>query len=409
MPPPLPYATPDVPGIGGTIRERVEDFFVQELPLYEPSGEGEHVYCEVRKAGIGTMEMVDRVARALGVRSRDVGYAGLKDRRAVTQQLLSIPGVTEEAVMTTPIDGVTPRWAARHGNKLRLGHLAGNRFAIVVRGVNPADVVRVRGTLDRLAATGCPNYFGPQRFGRRDDNDLVGAALLRGDDAGVLKVLLGSPRPGDDYDEASARMAFEEGNTKEALGRWPGADRDGLRVLARYADTGDAVKAVRAIPPRMRKLYVSAFQSRLFNRVVADRLEGDGNLSTLKVGDLAMKSDNGACFRVEDAAAEQARAEAFEVSPTGPLFGPRMTAAGGGPGEAEARVLAGSGLTIDDFRRSRDGAPGARRAMRVPVTDTSLAAGIDDHGPHVTLAFTLPPGAYATAVLREVMKVEVSD
>src|SRR3712207_2853813 len=82
---PLPYLTRDFPGIGGTIKNREEDFFVQEVPLYEPSGEGEHVYCEIQKVGLTTFEAVSRVARAMGVRSRDVGYAGMKDARAVTR------------------------------------------------------------------------------------------------------------------------------------------------------------------------------------------------------------------------------------------------------------------------------------------------------------------------------------
>src|SRR4029450_7790511 len=96
----LPYLTRDFPGIGGVIKNRAEDFFVQEVPLYEPSGEGEHVYCEIQKVGLTTFEAIGRVAKALGVSSREIGYAGMKDARAITRQFLSIAGTTPEAVMS---------------------------------------------------------------------------------------------------------------------------------------------------------------------------------------------------------------------------------------------------------------------------------------------------------------------
>src|ERR1700759_1318728 len=106
----LPYLTREFPGIGGVIKQRPEDFFVQEVPLYEPSGAGEHVYCEIQKVGLTTFEAVDRIARALKVPSRDIGYAGLKDARAVTRQVLSIRGTTEEAVMGLKLPPITFQW-----------------------------------------------------------------------------------------------------------------------------------------------------------------------------------------------------------------------------------------------------------------------------------------------------------
>src|SRR3954467_3196109 len=174
----LPYLTRWFPGIGGSIKNRPEDFFVQEVPLYEPSGQGEHVYCEIQKTGVSTFEAIDRLGRALKVSGRDFGYAGMKDARAVTRQVFSIPGVTEEQVMTAGVPGIQVLWAARHGNKLRLGHLAGNRFAIKIRGVTPTDVVRLEPVLAELGGRGMPNYFGEQRFGRRGDNDRLGAAFV---------------------------------------------------------------------------------------------------------------------------------------------------------------------------------------------------------------------------------------
>src|SRR5215217_6573673 len=163
----LPTLTKDFPGVGGSIKRRAEDFFVQEVPLYEPSGEGEHVYCEIEKVGLTTFDAINRIAAAVGVSSRDVGYAGLKDARAVTRQILSVWGTTEEAMMKLQLPGITVRWAARHGNKLRLGHLAANRFAVKIRDVNPTDVVKLTAPIETIRRRGLPNYFGEQRFGRR--------------------------------------------------------------------------------------------------------------------------------------------------------------------------------------------------------------------------------------------------
>src|SRR6185503_8992246 len=103
----LPYLTRDFSGVGGTIKNRAEDFFVQEIPIYEPSGEGEHVYCEIQKVGLTTFDAINAIARALNVSTRDIGYAGLKDAAAITRQVLSILGTTEKAVMDLHLPDIT--------------------------------------------------------------------------------------------------------------------------------------------------------------------------------------------------------------------------------------------------------------------------------------------------------------
>src|SRR4051812_5911425 len=158
----LPYLTRDFPGVGGQIKQRAEDFFVQEVPLYEPSGDGEHVYVEIQKVGLTTFEAVRRIGDALRVPTREIGYAGMKDARAVTRQVLSIRGASDEAVANLKLPNLQILWAMRHGNKLRLGHLSGNRFAIKIRNVEPTSVVKLRPVLDVLEKRGMPNYFGEQ-------------------------------------------------------------------------------------------------------------------------------------------------------------------------------------------------------------------------------------------------------
>lgn len=404
----LPYLTKEFPGVGGSIKDRPEDFFVQEIPLYEPSGAGEHVYCEIQKVGLTTFDAVNRIADALNVSSRDVGYAGLKDTRAVTRQVLSIPGTTEPQVMGLRWDDLQVLWAARHGNKLRPGHLKANRFAVKVRDVSPTDVVKLDPVLKVIQRRGMPNYFGEQRFGRRGDNDRLGAALVRGDAAGLLKHLLGSPDPSlDDPAAARARAAFDRGEYELAMKLYPRSAGMERRVLARLIKTGKPGAAVKAIDERLRRLWVSALQSRLFNEVIARRID---TLDKLMDGDLAYLHDRGAVFRVEDAAAEQPRCEAFEVSPTGPLLGFRMTQPDGEPLRIEQEASAAAGLSPQDFRSPHVGkVRGERRPLRVKPEDIDLAAGVDEHGGHITVAFTLPAGSFATVLLRELTKADADD
>jgi tRNA pseudouridine13 synthase len=406
----LPYLTPETPGIAGSIKNRPEDFFVQEIPLYEPSGQGEHVYCEIEKIGLTTFDTIDHIARALNVHPRDIGYAGLKDAAAITSQIFSIPApsqstVTEAAVMNLHIPQTTVRWAARHGNKLRLGHLAGNRFAIKIREVNPTDVVKLTPLIKKLERQGMPNYFGEQRFGRRGNNHLLGAALLRNDNTEALKILLGSPDKSlDNPQQRAAREAFERGDYPASMKLFPRSSGMERRILARFTKTKNPASAVRTVDQRIRRLCISALQSDLFNQVVARRIQ---SLDKLFPGDLAEKHENGAVFRVENAAVEQPRCDAFEISPTGPLIGYRMTLPEGEPLQIEQEIFTSRNLTPKDFRVAGHlKIKGARRSLRVQPREVQLAAGVDNYGPHITAAFTLPAGSFATVFLRELMKAD---
>jgi len=402
---PLPYLTRDIPGIGGTSKNRAEDFFVQEVPAYEPSGEGEHVFCEIQKVGLTTFDAINQIARALGISSRDIGYAGLKDAKAVTRQVFSIWGTTPEAVMNLRVPNVSVLWAARHGNKLRLGHLAANRFAIKIRDVNPTDVLKVRPVLAELERRGMPNYFGEQRFGRRDDNDMLGAALVRADHKALLSLLLGTPKPDrDDPHTADARSAFDRHELDESMRLWPRRYGMERRVLHRLIKTHRPSSAVFCIDQKLRRLWVSALQSRLFNEVLSRRID---TIDRLLDGDFAYKHENGACFHVEQAAVEQPRCDAFEISPTGPLVGFRVTLPQGEPLRIEQEVFAAHGIAPEDFKKSGQlRVKGARRPLRVRPENVEVAGGGDEHGPYVTVAFTLPAGSFATVLLRELIKTE---
>lgn len=333
---PRPYLTTDVPGCGGVFKQVPEDFEVEELPAYEPCGDGEHLFLWVEKRGRSTQDVAKALGRALGLTERDVSWAGLKDRQAVTRQFLCVPAKKAEALVPTlALPGVAVLSAKRHRNKLKTGHLHGNRFQLTLREVR--DVGAAKATLERLRATGLPNYFGEQRFGGAGDNAAKGKAIL----------LAG------------------------------GRHRDRFE----------------------RKLFLSAYQSELFNRVLARRLEG-GTFAKALAGDVLKKQLTGGEFLCEAPEVDQPRVDAFEVSPTGPLFGPEMRAPAGGVAALEAQVLADDGVTAELFIAGGGETLGARRHLRVPL-DAQLD---DDGGSVVRLGFTLPAGSYATVVLRELFK-----
>ena len=397
----MSYLTADLPGTGGVIKETPEDFLVEEVPLYFPCGEGEHTYAVIEKRGMTTLEALRKIARALRVPERDLGYAGMKDAVGVTRQTVSIPRVTPEQVLGLELPGVRVLSATPHRNKLRLGHLAGNRFRIRVRGVGSDALEAAGAMLDLLGRRGVPNFFGAQRYGLQGNSHLVGRALLQRDFRGAVDRIIGDPGAVQDGRWREAIEAYRQGELAESVRLFPGHCRTEREIIQRLAGRPDAwEKAFHAVHPRLKKLYLSAFQSALFDRVLAERLAG---FDRVMAGDLAWKHDNGACFLVTDPAVEAPRAEAFQISPTGPIFGFRMSFPEGEPRLMEEALLAGEGLTPASFDLPGGLAmEGGRRPLRVPLEDPMA----EMEGDGLVLSFTLPRGAYATSVLREVMKTE---
>jgi len=398
----LPYLTPSLPGVGGEIKQRPEDFRVEEAPLYEASGEGAHTYLQIRKVGIPTAAAVDRIARHMGVRPTEIGLAGLKDAHAVTTQWLSLEHADEARLAAFRDRQVDILSVTRHTNKLRPGHLAGNRFAIRIRGAGEGHLPAARAILEVLRRRGVPNYFGEQRFGAREDTARLGEQLVRGNLDEFVALYLGRPRPDDPPDCRLARDAFDIGDYARALKRWPRHYANERRALSAYRKKHRAAQAVSAVDKRMRRFYVSAFQSAIFNEIVARRIE---TLDTVLEGDYARKTDTGGVFLVEELEAERPRAEAREISPAGLLPGYRCRLAGGEPGRIEAEALAAFGVTLESFDRA--GAlriKGTRRALRFLLDSPHVSAGADEHGEYLELSFAAPSGCYATVTLREVMK-----
>lgn len=339
----VPLLTPDLPGTSGSVRVTEEDFRVEELPLYEPSGAGSHLHLVVEKAGRTTPEVARELAAALSVRERDVGYAGLKDKRAVAVQRFSVPVPPRDAAFAGRAAAASgPGWrvasSALHGNKLRPGHLRGNRFRIVVRGVAPGAHERAERICAELRSRGAPNLFGPQRFGQRGDNAELGAAILRRD--------------------AAPRDRF------------------------------------------LRRLALSALQAELFNRCLSARL-ADGLFETAILGDVLRKRQTGGLFVCEDVAADAPRVRSGEVDAAGPLPGHSLFAARADALAREEAVLAEALVDPRSFAVGGGEMEGARRPYRIPVDDLRVEPSEADS---LVIGFALPRGSYAACVLREIMK-----
>ncbi len=415
----LAYLTPDLPGVGGTLKERPEDFLVEEQPLYEPTGEGEHLYVFVEKRELTTHDLIKRVAKDFRVGKREVGHAGLKDKHAVTRQHLSVhlpeADPEEEAKAVERIEyhpKIRVLWAERHGNKLRRGHHGGNRFVIKVRGVEPTAVLRAKPVFEQIAQRGVPNYLGEQRFGYRGNSATLGKLLLQSRYHDFLDELLGAAGPSDREELAEARQRYHAGDYLGALEVWPKAlpyDRQALDALRQGKSPEDCV---RTIASSQRDFLASALQSAVFNTVLDTRVRA-ATWDRLLPGDVAWKHENRAKFTVDDATAatENAaggRVERFEVSPSGPLPGvDTMPATAGSEVERiERDAVAAQGVEPALLAQDHPLASvkGDRRPLRVPVRDLDYSGGADEHGPYLRASFELPRGAYATMVLREVMK-----
>ncbi len=406
------FFTAPVPGIGGRIKARPEDFLVEEVPAYEPCGDGEHIYLFVEKRNRSTMHVARLLAEHFGVRRDAVGFAGLKDKAAVTRQLFSVhtPGKKPSDFPSFEHDGVTIHWVDRHTNKLRRGHLAGNRFIIRVREVEPSKVIHAHRALAMLAKSGVPNRIGEQRFGHLANNHLVGRALLLHDAPALLDALLG-PSVAHPGAQADGRRLYAEGRFAEALAAFPPSLHTERRVLAALARGEKPKRAMFAIERMEQSFYLTSLQSAIFNDVLDRRIE-EGTLAKLLAGDLAFKHDSGAVFPIgETELADPGIAQrlaAIQISPSGPMWGARMTRAGGGVLRIETWALERAGLTIADLEnhaaRARDPLPGERRPLRVPITQTDVEGGMDEHGAYIKCVFELPRGSFATTVMREVMK-----
>jgi len=305
----LPFLTGG-PGIGGLLKQSPEDFVVDEIPAYEACGEGEFLFLHIEKRGIPTPDLLRHIEHVLSLKQADVGCAGRKDAQAVTRQYVSVPVSVNDLVEKIGSDQIKVLSATRHTNKLKTGHLRGNKFRLVVREtVANADQLAQQ-LVTEVQTSGFPNYFGEQRFGNAGTTDDLGFRMLRG--------------------ERVRRLS-----------------RDGMRFT------------------------LSAVQSRMFNAWVADRIN-DGLSGQVLKGDVMQVTTSKGPFVVTDAAVEQARYDSHETVLSGPIFGPKMKQPEEIPAEREQAILDRFDLPREAFSKFKKLTLGTRRPMVIWPDDLAV-------------------------------------
>lgn len=307
LPRELPFEHTELEALGGHIGPDPEDFRVDEVPLYAASGQGEHWYVRVKKRMATTAELQGALSEASGVPQRDIGYAGMKDKHAVTTQWLSIPAprARPPAEWELP-DRFELLEATRHANKLRLGHLAANRFRIRLVNVDAGAEGRIGPLAARISAAGIGNYFGSQRFGNGQRN--LESALF-------------------------------------ALSR--------RRLGPRAGQRG--------------RFLCSVIQSEIFNRFLIARSELGRH--RVLAGDVARLEGSHSLFLVDDPETEQPRLDAGDIHLTGPMVGPKMRPSSGRPHELEIEASMSLGLTEEALVELGRSAPGTRRDLVLRPTE----------------------------------------
>ena len=333
-----PYSL-SVPQASGVIRSCPEDFVVEEIPRFIPEGEGSHLWLWVEKRAANTDWVARELARVADCPMRDVGYAGLKDRHALTRQWFSVPGddVVADNLASCEIEDTRIIDIQRHTRKLKRGTLNGNRFFLRVRDFD-GEIVQIEQRLQQIKFGGVPNYFGPQRFGQHGKNVEKGYSLL-------------------------TRRVRMQRNKKS--------------------------------------IYLSAIRSFVFNHLLAERVDL-GNWNTMINGDLAMLDGTRSIFPVElpDTEIEE-RCKRLDIHPTGPLPGENGIQVLGDAATLEQSVISDWSELLEVLVSGRVQA--SRRSLRLYATDLAWDF---EHG-NLELSFTLPPGTYATTVLREILNERV--
>lgn len=343
----LPYMTPQLEGCGGRLKSQPEDFQVEEIPLYPPSGSGEHLLICVEKTSKSTDQVIAHFSKILRVSKGIIGAAGKKDTQAVTRQWISIQTPENPEPVTLETEGIRVLSINRHSNKLRKGHLWGNSFRIAIRDIDPAAPIAA--VLREISFRGFPNYFGAQRFGPGFSNALAGRAILRRE------------------------------------------------------------RTMKGAPERI-KFLVNAYQSALFNQVVALRLINIPAWETPLEGDILVLHRNGASFEAakEDLPVLINRAGDQELSPSAPLPGYHNPWAAGLPGQWEEEILRREGLLPESFRMGskRVSPKGERRPVREFAHDLCWEILEKDNASTLILNFKLRKGVYGTTLVREIIKGE---
>ncbi len=402
------YATA-TDGIGGRLRGEAEDFIVEEVPAGPWKDTGQYLILRLTKRNWEQQRLVKEMAKALGISHRRISWAGTKDRNAVTSQYISIYGLEPEALERITLPDIRLEQAGRSDHAIALGELKGNQFTIRIRDCDPSGLAERVEEVTRAAGSGFPNYVGIQRFGvTRPVTHLVGEKILRGDLEGAVLTYLGVTFPAESPGIKEVRESFlADRDVKEAIRQFP-VRLTFERAMLHHLDghPGDYHGALKALPPRLLSMFVSAFQSFLFNTLVSRRCGQGIPLGEPAPGDRLLFTDG----KEDRVTRGNLGAASLQVARKRARIGLYVPGAGAepaphqdeDPGRALLREI---GITPDNFASASKLVSAAYAGMTRPIAlTTEITSRLE--GNDAILAFFLGPGQYATTVCREFMKAD---
>jgi len=438
------YATSSL-GVGGVIRQRFEDFVVREVlvdgskagktlsernieqgALGSSSVKNSYLLCVLVKRNWDTFLALKAVARQLGISTRRVQFAGIKDAKAVTAQHITVEDVSAEEIQKVRVKDIEIYPIGYFRSKLSSYYLLGNHFHITIRAIShskPKIKERITKTIEELRVIGgAPNFFGHQRFGTiRPITHLVGKAIVQQNFDKAAMLFLAKPSPHEHPESRWARKQLQKTQDfKQALKNFPKKlhyERLMLNHLAKKLD--DFITAFGKLPPKLRRLFPQAYQAYLFNKFLSKRIEKRLPLNRAKVGDYAVnvKRSGLPMLTMRRIASTKTLAQINKAIQAGkmqlaiPLIGFKQHPSKGVQGEIEKQILQEEDIAMENFRI--EAVPeislrGGLRAATVPLNNFLLEEISEDYAnpsKHKSeLSFALHRGSYATIVLRELMK-----
>jgi len=414
----------DTPGVGGKIKTIPEDFIVEETSKYPPRCDsGKYLIAEVVEKNWETNRLIKEFSKRLNISKKRIGFAGTKDKRAETKRLMSFYDVSEEKIFNLKIKDVEIKVLYFSRKPIRIGDLVGNKFVIIIRNIDTIDILdKVRATMSLINDnSGFPNFFGIQRFGSiRPVTHLVGKYIIKGDFKKAVMTYLANPQLSEKNETYMLRQKLEEKHDfAEALKTYPdylGFEKAILNKLVKNPD--DFAGALEVLPRNLLTMFVYAYQSYLFNRVLSERIERKFFLNKAMIGDIVYPVRGGQVEKkpivVKESNLEKINKQILKNKAvvTGVLFGYKTVLSEGEMGEIEKNVIEEEKLDEKDFIVTKIpylSSKGSRRPL-VAVADGMEYDLIEDElnpgKKALQLKFKLRKGCYATSFLRELMKAD---
>ncbi|MCD7781841.1 MAG: tRNA pseudouridine(13) synthase TruD [Methanosphaera sp.] len=404
-------------GTDGIIRQSNDDFYVEEVPLNLPSGNGPNTWIQIEKNGRTTLDVVLDIAQYLHISRKRTGFAGMKDRSAITRQWICVSNYKAEELpdLQEVLHNVKILDIKQNEKKLHMGQLKGNKFKINIRNTNDPheDKLIAREVLDSLEKTGVPNYYGYQRFGElRSTTHLVGKCLVDGDIKAAVDTYIGNPVEGEHGIHQEARTLYDENKLEESLNLMPKSmryEKMMLKVLIKAQKkhgqivAKDYITAIESLPKPLKRMFVNAYESFLFNKIVNERSKV--GINKYLPGDIIIDNEEHWIHDIDESTIQE-DIDQFKLNPTAPLLGSKVPLAEGLEGSIEQDVLDSENITKSSFecpKTPKLGAYGIRRSVRFKVEDTH----VEELNDGISVEFFIPKGCYATAVLREIMKKNI--